>query len=137
MPTDLSRPLSLLAMEVFEYAVIRLVPRVEREEFLNVGVILYCSAQGFLQTRWTLPKARLRAFADTIDLDDIEDRLLAFDRICAGQRTGGTIGQFPIAARFRWLTATRSTLIQTSPVHPGRCTDAAQTLERLLEELVL
>ncbi|MCC3151638.1 DUF3037 domain-containing protein [Hymenobacter sp. BT770] len=121
---------------LFEYAVLRVVPRVEREEFLNVGVIVYCRSLGFLQTRHELPEARLRAFADGLDLDELNARLHAFERICQGRTTGGTIGQFPIAERFRWLTATRSTIVQTSPVHPGLCTDAAETLTRLFAQLV-
>lgn len=122
---------------LFEYAVIRYVPRVERGEFLNVGVILYCPAQGFLQTRYVLVEERLRALADELDVPALDERLRAFERICAGRREGGPIGQLPIAARFRWLTAARSTIVQTSPVHPGLCTDAAETLERLFAELVL
>ncbi|KAB7731376.1 DUF3037 domain-containing protein [Rudanella paleaurantiibacter] len=121
---------------LFEYAVIRVVPRVEREEFLNVGVILYCSARGFLQTRYLLDPQRLAAFSATLDLDELTHRLQAFERICAGRQTGGPIGQLATAARFRWLTAARSTIVQTSPVHPGLCTDPAQTLERLFEKLV-
>ncbi len=122
---------------LFEYAVIRVVPSVEREEFLNVGVILYCSAQGFLQTRFALNEDRLRVFAGSLDTEELEARLRAFERICAGRREGGAIGQLAIAARFRWLTATRSTVVQTSPVHPGLCEDALATLNRLFEQLVL
>ena len=121
---------------LFEYAIIRVVPRVEREEFLNVGVILYCASQGFLQTQYALNENRLRAFSPDIDLAEIEERLQSFTQICAGRRTGGTIGQLPISGRFRWLTATRSTVVQTSAVHPGLCDDAAETLARLLRELV-
>ncbi|MEZ0484070.1 DUF3037 domain-containing protein [Fibrella aquatica] len=124
-------------MHLFEYAVIRVVPRVEREEFLNVGVILYCASQGFLQTRFHLPAERLLAFANVPDLDEITDRLRAFERICGGRKTGGPIGQLPIASRFRWLTATRSTVVQSSPVHPGLCADPEQTLDRLYTQLVL
>ncbi len=124
-------------MHLFEYAVIRVVPRVEREEFLNVGVILYCSAQGFLQTHYHLPENRLLAFSSALDLAELEERLRAFAKICAGRREGGLIGQLPPASRFRWLTATRSTVVQTSPVHPGLCADPAQTLARLFAELVL
>lgn len=120
----------------FEYAVIRVVPRVEREEFLNVGVILYCSAQGFLQTRYALPEDRLRAFSAELVVSELHERLGAFERICAGRGEGGTIGQLPIAARFRWLTASRSTVVQTSSVHPGLCADAAETLARLFRQLV-
>lgn len=121
---------------LFEYAVIRVVPCVERGEFLNVGVILYCSAQGFLQTTYALSEDRLRAFSAELDVTDLHDRLRAFERICAGRSAGGTIGQLPMAARFRWLTATRSTVVQTSPVHPGLCADAGETLARLFAQLV-
>ncbi|TGE17359.1 DUF3037 domain-containing protein [Hymenobacter elongatus] len=121
---------------LFEYAVLRVVPRVEREEFLNVGVILYCRAQGFLQTRCALPEERLRAFASAgLDLEELAGRLGAFERICRGRPEGGTIGALSLAERFRWLTATRSTVVQTSPVHPGLCEDAAATLARLYAQL--
>ena len=123
-------------MHLFEYAVLRVVPLVEREEFLNVGVIVYCRSLGFLQTQFEVPKARLRAFAPALDQEEITARLRAFERICQGRATGGTIGQLPIAERFRWLTATRSTIVQTSPVHPGLCADAAATLGRLFAQLV-
>ena len=125
------------AMHLFEYAVLRVVPRVEREEFLNVGVIVYCRSLGFLETRFALPEARLLAVAPELDLAEITARLQAFGRICQGRATGGTIGQLPLAERFRWLTATRSTVVQSSPVHPGRCADAGETLARLFTQLVL
>ena len=121
---------------LFEYAVIRVVPCVERGEFLNVGVILYCSAEGFLQTAYALPEDRLRAFSAELDVAGLHERLHAFERICAGRKEGGAIGQLPTAARFRWLTATRSTVVQTSPVHPGLCADAGETLTRLFAQLV-
>ncbi|MFD1142972.1 DUF3037 domain-containing protein [Larkinella insperata] len=121
---------------LFEYAVVRVVPRVEREEFMNVGVIVYCPAQGFLQTVFELNEDRLRAFCPDIDLPDLRERLLVFQKICAGRREGGPIGQLPIAARFRWLAANRSTIIQTSPMHTGLCEEAAETLDRLFEQLV-
>lgn len=128
---------SMPETHLFEYAVIRVMPRVERQEFMNVGVILYCPAQRFLQTKFELNEHRLRAFSGDIDLADLTERLRAFERICAGRPQGGTIGQLPIAGRFRWLTATRSTVVQTSPVHPGLCADAPQTLARLFNQLVL
>ena len=124
-------------MHLFEYAVLRVVPRVEREEFMNVGVVLLCRAQGLLQVRCAVPEARLRAFAPDLDLDEVAARLHAFERICQGRANGGTIGQFPVAERFRWLTATRSTVVQCSAVHPGRCFDAAEALTRLFAQLVL
>ena len=123
-------------MHLFEYAVIRVVPRVEREEFINVGVVVYCASRGFLQTRFNLPAERLLAFPNVPDYDDIVERLQAFERICAGRKTGGPIGQLPVASRFRWLTATRSTIVQTSSVHPGLCADPQLTLDRLYEQLV-
>lgn len=123
-------------MHLFEYAVIRVVPRVEREEFINVGVILYCPAQGFLQTACTLNESRLLAFSPKLDLDELQQRLDSFTKICVGRATGGPIGQLATASRFRWLTATRSTVIQTSAVHPGLCVNAQETLVRLFDELV-
>jgi hypothetical protein len=121
---------------LFEYAVIRVVPRVEREEFLNVGVILYCKDQKFLKSRCDLDETRLAAFAKDINIDEIKESLRAFGQISAGKE-GGPIGKLDIASRFRWLTATRSTVVQTSKVHPGFCEDAQITLDRLFEEQVL
>ncbi|EMR03272.1 DUF3037 domain-containing protein [Cesiribacter andamanensis] len=121
---------------VFEYAVIRVVPCVEREEFLNVGVILYCAARGFLKTSYQLNEQRLLALCPELDLDELQQRLETFGRICRGKAEGGAIGQLPPASRFRWLTATRSTIVQTSPVHPGLCQDPQETLNRLHAQLV-
>lgn len=122
---------------LFEYAVIRVVPRVEREEFLNVGVILYCKDQKFLQAKCDIDEARLAAFAKDIDASEIKESLRAFGQISAGTKEGGPIAKLDNASRFRWLTATRSTVVQTSKVHPGFCEDALTTLNRLFEELVL
>jgi hypothetical protein len=122
---------------LFEYAVIRVVPQVEREEFLNVGVILFCSKQKFLQAMFDVNEARLKAFCNTLDLQELSEHIRSFERICAGGPQGGPIGMLPMAERFRWLTATRSTIVQTSKVHPGLCTDAHQMLTRLYAQLVL
>jgi hypothetical protein len=122
--------------QLFEYAVIRVVPRVEREEFMNVGVILYCAKQKFLKMRYTLDDARLRAFAKDIDIEGLEQNLLAFERICNGGKDGGPIGLLDAPSRFRWLTATRSTVLQTSKVHPGFCIDGEDSLTRLYDQLV-
>lgn len=122
---------------LFEYAVIRVIPRVEREEFMNVGVIVYCAEQRFLQTAYAIHKERLLAFSDAVDLQELEERLQLFQRICKGGKEGGIIGQLPMASRFRWLTASCSTIVQTSAVHPGLCEDARETLDRLLKQLVL
>lgn len=121
---------------LFEYAVIRVVPCVEREEFLNVGVILFCTSKGFLQTVYKLDKNRLCNFSPEIDMAEIQERLQVFERICAGRKEGGVIGSFPVASRFRWLTANRSTVIQTSPVHPGLCEDPQEKLNQLFTQLV-
>jgi len=122
---------------LFEYAVIRIVPRVEREEFFNVGVVLYCAKQQFLQVLFKLDEERLRAFCKKTDISELKEYLDAFERICKGGAGAGTIGQLPIAERFRWLTATRSTVVQTSKVHPGFCDDAGEMLKRLYEQLVV
>ncbi|WP_373330786.1 DUF3037 domain-containing protein [Salmonirosea aquatica] len=122
---------------LFEYAVIRVVPRVEREEFINVGVILYCSGLKYLNALHRLDVEKLRALCSHTDPDELERYLQALTAICAGKTEGGPIGQLPLASRFRWLTATRSSVVQTSRVHPGFCTDASETLLRLFGQLVL
>lgn len=121
---------------VFEYAVIRIVPRVERQEFFNVGVILYCGPQKFLGTKIFVDPVKLKTFAN-IDGEEIDQYLRAFERISAGGKEAGPIGTLPIAERFRWLTATRSTIVQTSAVHPGLSNDAAEMLDRLFRQLVM
>lgn len=123
--------------QLFEYAVIRMVPRVEREEFLNVGVILYCAKQKFLKTEFDLNEDKIRNICADVDIDEIEDHLNTFEKICRGEISAGPIGRLPIAERFRWLTATRSTILQTSKVHPGFTKDADETLKRLFKQLVL
>lgn len=122
--------------QLFEYAIIRVVPRVEREEFINVGVILYCASKNFLHTKYELNKERLTALSNELDLKEIEERLKAFERICKGGKDGGTIGELPLASRFRWLTAARSTVVQTSPVHPGLCDKPEETIKKLYDQLV-
>lgn len=122
---------------LFEYAVIRVVPRVEREEFLNVGVIVYCKQLQFLQTRITIDEQRLSSFAPCIDIADIKAHLEALQQISKGNADAGPIAKLEPALRFRWLTATRSTVVQTSKVHPGLCDDPQETLQRLHEQLVI
>jgi hypothetical protein len=121
---------------LFEYAVIRVVPRVEREEFLNIGVILYCAGLKFLQTKYLLDEMRLLSFSADLDIIDLKEHLCSFERICKGDKAAGPIGKLDMASRFRWLTATRSTVLQTSKVHPGFCEDAGETLEKLYCQLV-
>jgi hypothetical protein len=122
---------------LFEYAVIRIVPRVEREEFINVGVILYCKERKFLQAVFTLNEEKLRVLAPGIDVQEVRDYLQAFEQVCCGGDKGGPIGRLDTALRFRWLTATRSTILQTSRVHTGFCDDPAATLQKLHAQLVL
>jgi len=122
---------------LFEYAVIRIVPKVEREEFLNAGVILYCASQRFLRTLFTIDEERLKAFCNDINGNELLQNLHALQRICKGDSNAGPIAKLDLAGRFRWLTATRSTVIQTSKTHPGLCVDPQQTLDRLYIQLVL
>ena len=122
---------------LFEYAVIRVVPHVEREEFINVGIIMYCGPKKFLQTKVYIDEARLKSLCKKTDIDEIRDFIGSFERICKGGRNAGEIGKLSIAERFRWLTATRSTVLQTSKVHPGLCNDPDEMIERLYKQLVL
>jgi hypothetical protein len=120
----------------YDYAVIRVVPRVDREEFLNVGVIISCPAKDFLEARIELDEARLLAFDPTLDIEAIRNTLASIPRICAGGPAAGPIGQLSQRERFHWLVAPRSTIIQTSRVHTGRCTDPDPVAERLLDRMV-
>ena len=122
---------------LFEYAIIRVVPRVEREEFLNVGVIVYSKPLRFLQTVYTLDEQRLKTLFPDIDLKEIKTHLDAFEQVSMGNPDAGPIASLDIASRFRWLTAKRSTVLQTSVVHPGLCKDAKETLDKLHRQLVL
>ena len=122
---------------LFEYAVIRIVPKVEREEFFNVGIILFCKEQKFLQTMYTVNDDRIKAMDEKADIPEINAYLQAFEKICKGIKEGGPIAQLDMASRFRWLTAQRSTILQTSKVHPGFCQSPQQALIRLHAQLVL
>jgi hypothetical protein len=123
--------------DLFEYAVIRVVPRVEREEFINVGVVVYCSKQKFLGVMFDLNMDKLGVFCKETDVVVLKKNFLAFERICTGGELSGTIGQLDIASRFRWLTAMRSTVLQTSRAHAGFCVDAKVTMLKLFSDLVL
>jgi hypothetical protein len=122
--------------QLFEYAVIRLVPCVERQEFLNVGIILYCPDEKILMSRTEPDEVRIRHVSPTVAMDDVREHLSAIERICSGGESAGPIGILPIGERFRWLTAPRSTIVQTSPVHTGLCTDADETMDQLLKKMV-
>ncbi len=121
----------------YEYVVVRLVPVVEREEFLNVGVILYAPTRKFLQMKFHLDKKRLRAFYPGIDISTVQKYLEAFQRICRGESSAGEIGKLTAPERFRWLSATRSTMLQMSKVHSGLCSDPEAKLDELFRQLVL
>ncbi len=122
---------------LFEYAVIRIVPRMEREEFVNAGVILYCAKLKFLDVRFQLREQQLLAICPQIDLPEITKQLQAMATIAKGEKTGSPIAKLDKPSRFRWLTATRSTVVQCSKVHPGFTSDAGETLEKLFASLVL
>lgn len=121
---------------IYNYAVIRVVPRVERAEFINAGVILDCQDAGFLDARIELDEARLLALDPQVDLVTVRAHLAAIQAICAGGKAAGPLGALSRRERFGWLTAPRSTLIQTSPVHSGQCGDAAGALEHLTQTMV-
>jgi hypothetical protein len=125
------------ALETYDYAVIRVVPRVEREEFINVGVILSCQARQYLAARTELDEHRLHSLAPRLDCDLLNAHLASFTRICVGGADAGPIGQLPQRARFHWLTARRSSMLQTSPVHSGLCRDPESALWQLLQRMVL
>lgn len=124
------------ARAIFEYAIIRVVPRVERGEFINVGVIVFSKRMDFLDLRYEVSEARLIALFPDIDVPDIRRHLEAFQKICRGDKDAGPIAQLDKPSRFRWLTARRSTIIQCSDVHPGLCTDPLSLLDRLFDEQV-
>jgi len=110
---------------------------VEREEFLNVGIVLYCKERKFLKTKYGINKQRLNAICAEVDCKEVEEHLQSFEKISAGEKAGGQIAVLDMASRFRWLTATRSTIIQTSKVHPGFCEDPNQTMEKLYMQFVM
>jgi hypothetical protein len=121
---------------LYEYAVIRVLPRVDREEFLNVGVLLYCQPLNFLRAACSMNENRLKAFAADVKPEVLKEHLEAVERICSGGKDAGPIGRLSIGERFRWLTAPRSTVVQTSAVHTGLTRDAEATLQDLMEKLV-
>lgn len=121
----------------FEYATIRIVPKVEREEFINVGVILFCKRKKFVGMKYYINPEKLKAFSPDVDLEVFEDYLNAWIKVCDGSPAGGKIGAMELSDRFRWLTACRSTIIQSSNTHSGLCEDPQQTLEELFKKQVL
>ncbi len=122
---------------LYEYAVIRVVPRVEREEFMNAGIILFSKKAGYIKSRYVLDESKLKCFASELDVQSLRINLESFGKICSGEKEGGYIASLDVAERFRWLTAVRSTSIQTSRPHPGFSSDLDATFEKLFQELVL
>lgn len=120
----------------FEYAIIRVVPKVEREEFFNVGVILFCKRKQFLDVKYAIDKQKLAVFTQDLDYDLLNDYLHSWELICKGAPSGGTIGQLELSDRFRWLAACRSTIIQSSDTHSGLCDDPERELETLFGNFV-
>ena len=120
----------------YDYAIVRVVPRVERGEFVNAGVILFCRTRRFLGARIAFDAGRLAALAPQLDITELTQHLAAIPLVCAGGVGSGPIGLLPLADRFHWLVAPRSAMIQASPVHSGLCDEPAAALERLLESLV-
>lgn len=124
------------ALLAFDYAIVRVVPRVEREELVNVGVVLFCPDHEFLRARFELSEARLLALFPEVDLELVREHLEAFRLICEGGSDAGPIGELPVRERWQWLVAPRSTIIQTSAPHSGLCEDPASAVERLLDNNV-
>jgi len=120
----------------YDYAIVRVVPRVERGERINVGVVLSCVDDDFLEARIELDPERLRALDATLDVDAVRDSLTTIPAVCAGGADAGPIGALPPRGRFRWLVSPRSTIIQMSPVHTGRTSDPRAALERLMDTMV-
>lgn len=121
----------------FEYAIIRVVPRVEREEFFNVGVILFSKRKKFLGIKYHIDKSKLEAFSSELDLEFLNNYLEAWSSVCEGKSNSGKIGGFELSDRFRWLAATRSTIIQSSKTHSGLCTNPEEALIDIFNKYIL
>ena len=125
------------ALNSYDYAIVRVVPCVERGECINVGVILFCRTRRFLGALISLDTQRLLALFPAIDIDAVRSHLDSIPFVCAGSAEAGPIGQFSQSERFHWLVSPRSTIVQTSPVHSGLCSDPAAALEHLMQTMVL
>ncbi|MEJ4088883.1 DUF3037 domain-containing protein [Galbibacter orientalis] len=122
----------------YEYAIIRVVPKVEREEFFNVGVILFSKSKKYLQVKYHIDTNKLKAFSEELDVNFLEGYLKSWELICQGAPAGGAIGKLEISDRFRWLVASRSTIIQSSKPHPGLCNaNPQEVLQDIFEKYVL
>ena len=127
----------MLEQKLYEYAVIRLVPKPEREEFFNVGLIMFSKREKFIMVRIHLCEDKFRLMHSKTELDEVLKHLRSFEKIAKGERSAGAIAQLDIPERFRWLTAIKSSMIQTSRPHPGSSMDLEKTFDRLFHELVL
>ncbi|HMF63566.1 MAG TPA: DUF3037 domain-containing protein, partial [Edaphobacter sp.] len=133
---SLSRRRCVPVPSSFDYAVVRVVPRVERGEFINAGVIVFCLEHRFLEARVQVDEARLKALWPAVDLELVRKHLEAIPRICAGDVTAGPIARLSQRERFHWLVSPRSTIIQVSPVHCGLCEEPGMTVEQLSRRLL-
>lgn len=122
---------------LYDYAVIRVVPKVEREEFINVGLMLFCKRQKYLRIEYQIPVEKINSFCPEFDIEQLKTNLDSFVNICNGKKEGGPIATFEMAERFRWLTAVKSSSIQTSRPHSGFSSNLDATFEKLYAELVL
>lgn len=121
---------------LYEYAVIRFVPRVEREEFINIGLVMMCKRRKWVRLAYELDPRRMAAFNTSVRMSDLEAQLESMERIANGLRDAGDIAMLPAEERFRWLTATRSACLQTSRPHPGLCSDPDDTFNRIYADMV-
>jgi hypothetical protein len=123
-------------MEIYEYAIIRLVPKVEREEFINIGVVIFCKRKNYLAMKYSLDRKRLHAFTNQVNLQEVANYLESWERIINGDPGGGIIALEAPSYRFRWVTAPKSTIIQCSKVHPGLTAQPEKALEKIFNEYV-
>lgn len=123
--------------KIYEYAVIRLVPKVEREEFFNIGLVMFSKKEKFIKVDFYLCPDKFRLMRSKLDYEDVIQNLESFKKIAEGKKDGGPIAQLDIPDRFRWLTAVRSASVQTSRPHPGKSKDLEKTFEKLFQELVI
>ena len=125
------------ALASYDYAIVRVVPQVERGECINVGIILFCRMRRYLAIRITLDTQRLTVFAPSLDIDEVRHVLEQLERVCKGGADSGPVGHLSLSERFHWLVAPRSTIIQTSPTHSGLCSNPEHTLDHLMKTMVL
>ncbi|MGI9652159.1 DUF3037 domain-containing protein [Chryseobacterium sp. RLHN22] len=123
--------------KIYEYAVIRLVPKVEREEFFNIGLVMFSKKEKFIRVQFYLCPDKFKLMHSKLDYEDIIQNLESFQKIADGKKDGGPIAALEVPERFRWLTAVRSAVIQTSRPHPGKSKDLDKTFDKLFNELIL